>query len=53
MEEYKVLEHCGLELSIQDMTEEQYRIKVLEGQLRATEQRLLDYIRREKERESL
>lgn len=41
----KKLEHTGIELSIEKLTPEQERIKVLEGILEATEKRLLYYIK--------
>lgn len=41
----KELENTGVEVSIANLTEDQRRIKVLEGILRATEKRLLHYIK--------
>jgi len=48
----KKLENTGLEISVKSLTAEQLRIKVLEGILKATEERLLYYINLVKEFES-
>lgn len=40
----KVLDHTGMEISIEKLTPEQKQIKVLEGILEATEKRLLYYM---------
>lgn len=48
----KKLDHTGIELSIENLTPEQERIKVLEGILEATEKRLLYYIKQVEKNES-
>ena len=40
----RVLDHTGMEISIEKLTPEQKQIKVLEGILEATEKRLLYYM---------
>lgn len=47
----ETLEHAGLEISFEHLTEEQRKLKVLEGILKATEKRLLFYMDRVKELE--
>lgn len=51
MSEEKQLPHAGINISKMPLTNEEERIKVLEGILEATEQRLLYYIERVKELE--
>lgn len=46
----KTLPRTGAEISIERMGEDEIRIRMLEGILEATEQRLLEYIRKEEER---
>ena len=46
----KTLPRTGSEISIERMGEDEIRIRMLEGILEATEQRLLEYIRKEEER---
>ena len=47
--ESKTLPYTGSELSFVEMSDEQIRIRMLEGILAATERRLLEYIGTEKE----
>ena len=46
----KTLPRTGAEISIERMGDDEIRIRMLEGILEATEQRLLEYIRKEEER---
>ena len=49
IKESKTLPYTGSELSFVEMSDEQIRIRMLEGILAATERRLLEYIGTEKE----
>ena len=49
----KELDYTGIEISVTPMTDEQQRIKILEGILEATEKRLLYYIERVKQLEEV
>ena len=46
----KSLNHCGMNVSAKTLSDEQERIKILEGMLEATEKRMLFHMKQNEER---